>query len=120
MIYTTCKTIKIFFWLNIQKLYKCITISRSICSKGFTISEASEDLQITAEVRLEKNMLANFPNLCKLSYKVFYICEIPILVNVANGSGKDQNYILTLRKGLIVQSHAKLYSRCKLNSLPDS
>ena len=73
MIYTTCKTIKIFFWLNIKKLYKCITISRSICSKGFTISEASEDLQITAEVRLEKNMLANFPNLCQLSYKVLYM-----------------------------------------------
>ena len=84
------------------------------------MSEVIENLQITAEVRLKKNVLANFPNLCKLPYKVLYICEIPILVNVANGSGKDQNYILTLSKGLIVQSHAKLYSRCKLNSLPDS
>lgn len=80
------------------------------------MSEVIENLQITAEVRLKKNVLANFPNLCKLPYKV----EIPILVNVANGSGKDQNYILTQSKGLIVQSHAKLYSRCKLNSLPDS
>ena len=57
-------------------------------------------MQITAEISLKKNMLANFTKLCKISYKNLYIYEISILVNVVTDSGKDQRFILTLNKGL--------------------
>ena len=48
-------------------------------------------MQVIAEVSLEKNMFANFSNLCKISYKILHIYEISNLVNVATDLGKDQN-----------------------------